>query len=114
MCSINSAVWSFIDPRGDAALVLNGTQALISVPGGVSHDAWSGGNNAPRLMQPVNDTDFSIEAKFESAIGPQAQFQGILIQQDDENYLRFDFFSDGSNTTCFCSQFHQRLPHHPL
>jgi regulation of enolase protein 1 (concanavalin A-like superfamily) len=104
-CSIDSSIWSFIDPRGTSSLILNGSQALISVPAGISHDLWSGDHFAPRLMQTVSDTDFGVEVKFESAIGPQAQMQGILIQQDDENYLRFDFFSDGANTHIFAASF---------
>ncbi len=82
--------WTFVDPAGDSTATVNGTQAEISVPAGASHYVWTGGAQAPRLMQPVNNRDFEVEAKFQSNLANQTQIQGILIEQDANNFVRFD------------------------
>jgi hypothetical protein len=91
-------------------VVVNGTQVLLSVPGGVSHDVWSDGNNALRLMQVANDTDFEVEVKFESALSQRHQLQGLLVEQDGGNFLRLDFYSDGSSTRVFAAKFVNGVP----
>jgi regulation of enolase protein 1 (concanavalin A-like superfamily) len=105
MCTLGSGVWTLVDPVGDASLSLNGTQALLSVPAGVNHDVWTVGNRAPRLMQAAADEDFEVEVKFESTLDARYQLQGILVEQDDNNFLRFDFYSDGSRTRMFAAKF---------
>jgi hypothetical protein len=50
--------WTFINPRGDATLMMTGAQAWMSVPAGSAHDMWNNLNSAPRIKQPANDTDF--------------------------------------------------------
>jgi len=48
-----------------------------------------------RVIQPVANTDFTVEVKFNSIPTLQYQFQGLLIEQDAANYLRFQFGSTG-------------------
>ena len=75
----------------------------IDVPAGVSHDVWNV-NNAPRIMQPANDTDFEIEVRFDSEINAKYQLQGLIIDEVLEgsgNFLRFDFYSDDSSAYIF-------------
>ncbi|MEM7332188.1 MAG: hypothetical protein AAF490_08855 [Chloroflexota bacterium] len=97
--------WTFIDPLGDSTLTLNGTQMLLEVPAGINHDMWEGANTAPRILQTVSNTDFEIEAQFNTTVNSKFQIQGILIQQDDNNKIRFDFFNDGENTNVFYAKF---------
>jgi uncharacterized repeat protein (TIGR02543 family) len=104
-CELDWGLWRLVDPRGDGTVVVNGTQVLLSVPGGVSHDVWSDGNNALRLMQVANDTDFEVEVKFESGVSPAYQLQGILVEQDAGNFLRFDFHGDGVATRVLAVKF---------
>lgn len=90
-----SSVWTTIDPLGDATFEVVGggtadAQLQISVPGGVAHDAF-GENEAPRVLQTIQDTDFEFEAKFDTSPMLEFQVQGILIEQDPLNWLRFDF-----------------------
>mgnify|MGYP000591482918 CR=1 FL=1 len=66
-------------PRQEEFNFLNGTEAVIAVPGGTSHDVWSAGNFAPRLMQTAADTDFELEVKFESTVSLPYQEQGVSI-----------------------------------
>jgi len=35
----------------------------ISVPAGVSHEIWTGGSLAPRIMQATNNTDVQVQVK---------------------------------------------------
>src|SRR5688500_6021937 len=90
--SLNTSLWSFVNPLGDGSVTTNGTQALISVPAGGGHDAWSQ-NLAPRLMQPASNEDFQMEAKFESKPTGKYVSQGLIVEASPGNWLRFDFFS---------------------
>jgi hypothetical protein len=54
-------------------------------------------------MQAANDTDFEIEVKFDSLVLERYQMQGILVEQDEQNYLRFEFYGDGQNVHLFAA-----------
>ena len=108
-CTLNGGLWSVVDPVGDGGLRLAGGRAELSVPGGVRHDIWAG-NDALRIMQAANDTDFQVEVKFESGVQAAYALQGILIEQDDANFLRFDFYGDGANTRLFAARFTNGSP----
>jgi len=108
--TLNSSLWTFTDPLGDAVLQMVGTHTAdawvsISVPADVSHRVWSGGNDSPRLMQTANNANFEVEARFESVMSEQFQLQGIFIEQDNENLIRFEFYHDGISTHIFASTY---------
>ena len=108
--TLNTSIWTIIDPKNDSTFTIagNGTQdALLSidVPANTSHDVWKQGNYAPRVMQPVSNTDFEIELKFQSLMTSGYQMQGVIVQQDSSNYLRFDFFRDLTTTYVFAASF---------
>lgn len=86
----DASLWRLFDPRGDATLFASGTNLIVRVPGGRSHDLVADCNCAPRLLQPANDTDFEVEAKFDSKGTTRYQGQGIIVHQDDDTYLRFE------------------------
>lgn len=103
---LNTSRWTYFNPRNDATLTMNNTntdsaRVFIAIPGGIEHQPWTGGNFAPRLMQPMNNADLEIEVKFESAVSQKFQLQGIVVEQDQNNYLRFDINSDAINTKAF-------------
>ena len=98
--SLNTNLWTFTNPFGLADLSMTGTQAVISLPQGLSHDPWTS-NDAARIMQPCNDADFEVEVKFESEVLERYQMQGIMVWQDSGNYLRFDVYSTGSSVQAF-------------
>jgi beta-xylosidase len=83
-----------VNPLNDANDSLNGTNLLLTVPAGSSHDLWTGGDNTVRVVQSVANGDFLIQAKFDSSLaisaGAASQMQGILVEQDSSNFLRFD------------------------
>lgn len=110
-CALNTAVWSFSDPVGDATLNVNGTQLVLAVPAGKRHDVWaSPNNNAPRVMQPTNNVDFVLEAKFDSELNQPYQFHGILVESNSSNLLRFNFTYDGTDTRAQAYSFSSGTP----
>lgn len=96
-CTIDTSIWSFINPQNDATLNLTGAGAQISIPGGLAHDNWRQGLNAPRLMQYVTNQNFDVEVKFDTPVTAKTQSLGILVQQDASNWLRFNFQNDGAS-----------------
>lgn len=107
---LDTGLWTLHDPIGDSSVSTTGTQVAIVVPAGTSHDVWQSSNNAPRLRQSVSDTDFEIEVKFDSAINQQYQLQGILVEQDNGNLVRFDFYSTNSSNRLFAASFSNGSP----
>ncbi len=98
-CVLDDAIWTYIDPLEDVDYVMSGEELEFNLPEGVSHDIWKSGINAPRAMQAVSDQNFEVEVKFNSGLSQKTQMQGVLVQQDPSNYLRFNFQSDGNLTT---------------
>lgn len=109
-CTLNTGVWSWMNPVGDATRTMLGTFTddawlSISVPAGAAHDIWIDGNDAPRVMQPVSNVDFQVEAKFETGVTGSFQMEGILVEQDATNFLRLEFYSNGTNTKLLAAAF---------
>ena len=76
---------------------MTGTQLQLNVPAGSNHDpVFGGADNSVRVVQSIANADFTVTVKFDSIPTQQYQFEGILVDQDAANYLRFQFGSDGS------------------
>ena len=96
--TLNNGLWKFFDPVGNSSCSLNGSQLILSVPGGSNHDPGLGGiDNAPRMMQAIADLDFQVETKFDSIPSRKYQFEGLIVEQDDADYLRFQIGSTGQS-----------------
>ncbi|WP_425053528.1 cadherin-like domain-containing protein [Psychromarinibacter sp. S121] len=94
--------WRSEGPTGtSSALATNATDAFLSLitPDG-NHDVW-GTNNSARVMQSIPDEDFAVEARFLSMPSQQYQMQGFIVEQDAQNWLRFDVYHDGSRLYAF-------------
>ena len=92
--SLNTSLWTTINPRNDATFSMAGTgtkNALlnISIPSGLDHDVWIT-NNAPRIMQNISDIDFEFEVKFQSQMNKMYQSQGVIIQENTNKFIRMD------------------------
>ncbi|WP_374688889.1 DUF1349 domain-containing protein [Promineifilum sp.] len=94
-CQLNTQRWTYINPLGDATLSMTGSQVQINVPDGIGHDVWISGINAPRIMQYAENEDFSFDVKFDSAMSQKNQAQGVIVQGDEGDFLRFNFLHDG-------------------
>ncbi len=110
LASLDPNVWTVIDAVGDGTWQLTGTQLVLSVPPGSDHSMWANGNRSLRVIQPAGDVDFEIEAAFESAVSERYQQQGILIEQDQDDYLRLEFYSDGTATWLLAVRFAAGVP----
>ena len=67
-------------------------------------------NNAARLVQSVGNVDFAVEVKFDSSVNRRYQMQGIVVEQDNSNYIRFETYSDGSSVHVFAATFASDQP----
>jgi hypothetical protein len=108
-------IWVYQDPVGDGGYELVGVgtenaHLRLSVPAGANHDVWTGGNRSVRVMQPSLDENLEIEVKFESQPTRRFQMQGLLVEQDPQNFLRVDFYSDGSSLRLFAARFTGGVP----
>jgi len=56
-------------------------------------------------MQDAPDTDFEIEIKLDSRGTFTYQGQGILIQEDDDTYVRFDLVYTSSDPQIYAGYF---------
>lgn len=96
------AHWTVVDPIGDGGVSIRGAgsgdvQLALSVPAGRNHDPW-GTNRALRVMQPAADIDFVADTRFTSFPTEGTQMQGVIIEQDASNWLRFDVHSTATST----------------
>ncbi|MBN1422797.1 MAG: hypothetical protein JXP34_28735, partial [Planctomycetes bacterium] len=93
--ALNEELWTFVDPVGDGSVRVTGGALELDVPGGVDHDLWRSGNRSVRVMQAVADADFEMEVKFVAPMTERYQLQGLLAEEDESNYVRFNVQSDG-------------------
>ncbi len=101
--SVLSPMWSVVDPVGDGSVGVDGLGSLVlSVPAGVKHDPWVT-NSSVRAVQAAADGDFVAELGFGSVPSLKYQMQGLLVEQDADDWLRFDFYSTGSQLKVFAA-----------
>ncbi len=99
--------WTWIDPEGDGTLQLTGAgtsdaRLRLGVPAGNAHDPF-GSNPTVRVMQSAQDVDLDLAIKFESDLDQRYQIQGLIVEQDALDWIRFDFHHDGSRLRAFCA-----------
>jgi Chitobiase/beta-hexosaminidase C-terminal domain/FG-GAP-like repeat len=95
--ALNSSLWTVENPLGDGTITMNGSAATLNVPMGTTHDLTAAGDNALRIMQPISNSDFSVDVRFQSAVEIGNQDEGILVEQDSGDFLRFDVLFDGND-----------------
>ena len=99
-----AATWTFEPGQpGDPAPAFNGTQMMLTAPGGANHDIWSGGIHANRIVQPLEAGDFEVEVKFASEMDSRYQTRGIIVEDASDNALRFEIHHDGTNYRLFAA-----------
>ena len=101
------APWTVTDPAGDGTVSMVGAgsgdaRLELSVPGNTNHEPWNT-NGALRAMRPAANTDFTAEAKFQSVPTQRYQMQGILVQQDADDWLRFEIHHNGTGVRAFAA-----------
>jgi Chitobiase/beta-hexosaminidase C-terminal domain/FG-GAP-like repeat len=88
--SLNTSLWKLENPLGDGIVSMNGSGVTLNVPAGSDHDLWTSGDNALRIVQSIANMDFSVDVRFQSAVEIGNQDEGILVEQDSSDFLRFD------------------------
>lgn len=106
--NLDTGLWSFTDPPDGARVAITGpgtedAMLELHVPGGVDHDVWTV-DDGVSVMQPAADTDLEIEVKFESVPVEDIQVQGVLVKDDADTWLRFDFHRNGGALYVFASR----------
>ncbi|ETW13208.1 hypothetical protein ATO8_08351 [Roseivivax marinus] len=96
--------WSVILPSGSSqGLAVEGADSVLTLTtGSGNHDIWNT-NRAARAMQEMSDEDFALEARFLSTPSARYQMQGYVVEQDAQNWLRFDTYSDGNKLYAFAA-----------
>lgn len=108
--SLDTGIWTFVDPKGDATLAMTGTQLSLSLPANTDHDTWwPGGYNVARVTQSRANENFQIEAKFDSALSSKYQMQGIIIEEDGDSLLRIEFHHDGTAVRLYVASFNNTM-----
>lgn len=97
--------WEVVDPLGDGTVEIEGAgsgdaRLEMTVPEGKNHEPWNV-NRSVRVMREANDTDFTTIARFQSVPTKRYQIQGILVQEDRDNWIRFDVYHDGERLRAF-------------
>ena len=66
--SLNTSLWTVVNPVGDGSVSLNGLDAVLSVPAGTPHDLWTSGNQTRANCAGYNQHRFSGggEIRFDS------------------------------------------------
>ncbi len=112
---LDTGVWTFRDPKQDATLSFTGTGSTdawltIELPGGTTHDLWMYANDAPQILQPFPNQSFAVEVKFASIPAQKYQMQGLVVQKDSANLVRFDVVRQGTRVHLFAATFTQGVP----
>lgn len=97
--------WEVVDPVGDGAVEVKGggsgdARLEITVPEGKNHEPWNV-NRSVRAMRPAQNTDFTAVVRFQSVPTKRYQMQGLIVQQDANNWMRFDVHHDGTRLSAF-------------
>jgi regulation of enolase protein 1 (concanavalin A-like superfamily) len=102
-----------VDPDGDCKFGAKDKMLMIVIPGkhhDLTHTAQYTKLNSPRVLQTV-DGDFSLAATVKKFVLPKADTSsggnfsftsaGLLLWQDDKNFVRFDRASEGNAPSPF-------------
>jgi regulation of enolase protein 1 (concanavalin A-like superfamily) len=94
-CELYTDLWTFVNPSGVGSVSVEPAESdmLITVPAAPTMTMWMDARDAPRIMQDTLDQDFTVEIKFESIPDQNNQFQGLLVEQDEDNWIRFDILN---------------------
>jgi hypothetical protein len=100
--SLNTNLWTWVDPDGDDtnSIVGFGTADVVfsvAVSGNEEKDAWVN-NNCAQLLQNAVNQDFEVTAKWETVPGLDDCEYGLLVYDPTgTNFLRFNVQGDAAN-----------------
>ncbi|MEM7545165.1 MAG: Ig-like domain-containing protein [Pseudomonadota bacterium] len=97
-----SPIWSLEGPDGTADVRIEGDEAFLelTLPQG-NFDLFNNQYDAARLIQDAANDDLSVEAKFLTQPVNAIEVQGIIVEEDNANWIRFDVRSVGGEQRLF-------------
>ncbi|MEZ6019205.1 MAG: DUF1349 domain-containing protein [Planctomycetota bacterium] len=112
--NLNRNLWTFTDPAGSASVRMVGSgtadaRVEISIPHNVVYEPYQT-NGAARLSQEIEDEDFTFQVKFENPITAVNTSTGIYVEKDSDDWIRLDYYFDGTNLNVFSSRFTNGTP----
>jgi tetratricopeptide (TPR) repeat protein len=90
--------WAWYDPLGDCTYDL---QKGLEIHAANGRDLWAANLGAPRLLRPAPDVDFAVQTVCAPAADDRPTIGGLLLWQDEENYLRLDRGTRGNHEISF-------------
>jgi hypothetical protein len=81
---------------------MSGTDALLVVPSVTPHDIYNVIQGVG-LLQSVSNVDFEVEVKFDSFVTRGDQVEGILVQQDAQNFIWFAVYHNGTTPRLYAA-----------
>jgi len=90
-CNLDDMWGQPVNPSGLATFTATGTHLELQIPEGPTHNIWNAINNAPRVLQSADNTDFELVARFDSDVTQNSQMQGIIVEGNGLNLIRFNF-----------------------
>ncbi len=95
--SLNAGLWQVVVPSGGGAAV-SGGELVLTVPGGSNHDAFVPALDAVQVVQSISNENFDVAVKIDSTLTASTQYygQGLLVEGDASNYIRFGVGAGGS------------------
>ncbi|MGC2403751.1 MAG: hypothetical protein WA510_28420 [Acidobacteriaceae bacterium] len=92
-------MWSFY-AQCCGFVKMSGTDALLVVPSFTNHNIYDQ-NQGVGLLQTIADVDFQVETKFDSIVTQGDQEEGILVQQDAQDFIWFGVYNDGTTARLY-------------
>jgi hypothetical protein len=93
------AGWQWHDPLGGCAHAWEEEGLLIGAANG--RDLWYANLSAPRLLQPAPSGDFAMQMVCAPGSGEQPSIGGVLLWQDERNYLVLEWGRWGAADIAF-------------
>ena len=92
--TLNTGQWSFY-ANCCGFVKMTGTDASLVVPSATNHNIFST-NQGVGLFEHSSNVDFEVETKFDSAVKLGYQEEGIIVQQNSNNFIYFALYHDGT------------------
>jgi hypothetical protein len=96
--SFPGPLWAVVAPMGGSASVAS-AHLTLTVPGGSNHDTVLPSNQAVRVVQPINDSNFDVSIKIDSAVSASAAntSQGLMALADSQDFITFAIGTNGAD-----------------
>lgn len=90
-----NGVWTEVDPLEDGTIAVSGGALRLTVPSGTVHRNFGTDRSAVGTLIDVGDTDFVIEAKFNTTPSVEAQINGLFVDVSETDWLQMDTYFAG-------------------